>query len=254
MIHYHGLPITGSDQPILSMVGKHCMVSFANKGQMDMAAEVCQSFTIDNGAFSFWKGGKPLDVGAFAEWVSLWSLHPGCDWYCLPDVIDGGPDENAAIRAKFFNRVDSQVWRRGVPIWHMDEPLDVLACFLNWPNSTIAIGSSGQYASVGTQKWWGRMAEAMEVVCDEEGRPRKKLHGLRMLDPTIFSHIPLSSADSTNVARNVGLDVNWDKNAYSPKSKKMRALVMMDRIEGHASASRWNFNSVGIQKNMELFG
>jgi len=42
----------------------------------------------------------------------------------------------------------------------------------------------------------------MEVCCDADGMPKTKLHGLRMLDPVIFSHMPLSSADSCNVARN----------------------------------------------------
>lgn len=254
MIHYHGLPITGKDQPILAMQGKHCMVSFANKGQMAEAAELCQSFCLDNGAFSAWKSKVPFDVEGYAEWASVWALHPSCDFYCLPDAIDGGAEENSALRAVFWNLVDSRVWDKGVPIWHMHEPLDVLQSFLSWTNPTIAIGSSGEYASVGTQRWWGRMAEAMEVVCDSEGRPKKRIHGLRMLDPTVFSHLPLSSADSTNVARNVGLDCNWERNAYAPKSKRMRAMVMMDRIENHASASRWNFDTVGIQKNLELFG
>lgn len=62
------------------------------------------------------------------------------------------------------------------------------------------------------------MAEIMEVACDSEGYPRSKLHGLRMLDTVLFAHIPLSSADSCNVARNIGIDQAW-KGSYTPKSK-----------------------------------
>lgn len=253
MIHYHGLPITGASDPILAMAGKHCMVSFANSQQIAEAAEICQSFTLDNGAFTEWKKGKALDVVKFAEWVSVWSLHPGCDWFCLPDVIDGGHEANAAIRARFFNSVNSRVWDRGIPIWHMDEPIEVLRDFMQWQCPAVAIGSAGDYAQIGAAKWWSRMAEAMAAVCDEQGRPFRRLHGLRMLDPTVFSHLPLSSADSTNVARNCGIDKSWN-GPYAPKSRRMRALVMMDRIEAHASATRWNFQTAGIQKNLELFG
>ena len=116
----------------------------------------------------------------------------------------------------------------------------------------ICLGSSGEYATVGTDNWWQRMAEAMDVLTDEAGRPIVKLHGLRMLDPTIFSHLPLASADSTNVARHCGSDERW-KGAYVPPDKKTRAIVMMQRIEAHASASVWS-NSTGITQNLELFG
>ena len=250
MIHYHGLPLTGQGAPILAMQGRHCMASYAHPEQVAEAAELCQSFTLDNGAFSAWRSGTPFDLEGCAEWVSTWAMHPGCDWYCLPDVIDGGEDENAQVRSGWFSQVSNEVWRRGVPIWHLDEPLDVLQDFLAWHSPLIAIGSSGQYANIGTQKWWGRMAEAMEVVC-LDGVPQKKLHGLRMLDPTIFSHFPFSSADSTNVARNVGIDKAW-RGPYAPRSRKMRALIMLDRIEAHASAATWS-NTLG-GKNEELFG
>jgi hypothetical protein len=97
------------------------------------------------------------------------------------------------------------------------------------------------------------MAEAMNVLCAADGYPTVKIHGLRMLDPVLFSHIPLSSADSTNIARNVGYDERWT-GPYVPKSAWVRALVMMDRVEHHASARRWCSTSSGVQQNMELIG
>jgi hypothetical protein len=78
------------------------------------------------------------------------------------------------------------------------------------------------------------------------------LHGLRMLDPDVFSHLPLASADSTNVSRNVGFDSRWN-GPYAPTSKRIRALVMMDRVEMHACARRW-CSSTGEQRNFELIG
>jgi hypothetical protein len=80
-----------------------------------------------------------------------------------------------------------------------------------------------------------------------------KLHGLRMLDTGIFSRVPLASADSTNVARNIGIDSRW-KGTYLPKSKLSKALVLMENIEGHTAAHRWNGNGAGFQQNMELLG
>jgi hypothetical protein len=64
-----------------------------------------------------------------------------------------------------------------------------------------------------------------------------KLHGLRILDPAIFGHLPLSSADTTNVSRNIGIDQAW-RGTYSPPTKEARATVMRSRIESH-NAPPW---------------
>ena len=58
-----------------------------------MVAEICQSFILDNGAFSFWKrGDKRTDIRQwldYARFVMNWATHPGCDFFLIPDVIDG---------------------------------------------------------------------------------------------------------------------------------------------------------------------
>jgi hypothetical protein len=56
MIHYHGLPITPATAAAKVMTGRHAFVSFAHQQQLDVALEVCQSFALDNGAFSAWRG------------------------------------------------------------------------------------------------------------------------------------------------------------------------------------------------------
>ena len=252
MIHYHGTPITGSSAPYMSMQGKHVMVSYAKTDQLGLFAEICQSFALDNGAFSIWKSGAEFDFQGYADFVGKWHLHPGFDFYLMPDVIEGDEVENVRMRATWSNLCSGRMWSLGVPVWHLHESLKTLAGLVAaFPR--VALGSSGQYAVVGNQSWWHRMAEAMRVICDDDGYPRAKLHGLRMLDPTVFSHLPLSSADSTNVARNIGIDSAWS-GRYSPPSKRVRALVLAERIEAHASASRWAGEVFGVQQNLELFG
>jgi hypothetical protein len=107
----------------------------------------------------------------------------------------------------------------------------------------ICLGSSGEFATLKTAAWWGRMAQAMRVVCNDDGEPLCKLHGLRMLDPDVFTRLPLSSADSTNIARNVGIDQTWKGN-YMPTGmevKDWRALSMRNRIESQGALVRWGF-------------
>ena len=108
----------------------------------------------------------------------------------------------------------------------------------------VCIGSSGEFSTVGSISWWSKIGQAMRVICDDMGRPMCKLHGLRMLDPAIFTKLPFSSTDSTNIGRNVGIDNNWKIGNYLPPTKEMRAQVMRSRIEAHNAPAIWNFAMV----------
>jgi hypothetical protein len=230
-----------------AMRARHAMVSFEDPRQIAEAAEICQSIVLDNGAFSAWCRGREYDFDGYRDWCALWLRHPCVDWCVIPDVIDGTEERNAALIKEWQLPHD-----RSVPVYHLHESLEHLEWLVSaFPR--IALGSSGQYADPGATSWWHRMAEVMRIVCDDQGFPRVRLHGLRMLDPVLFSHMPLSSADSCNVARNIGIDGAW-RGPYTPSSKWARALVMMDRIEHHASARRWTGDSGGVQQNLELLG
>lgn len=235
MIHYHGSPTTPLQPALALYQRRHAMVSFANPEQLPLVAEVCQSFVLDNGAFTFWKAGRgTVDVEAYRAWVAEWERHPGFDWALIPDKIDGDEAENDIMLARWFQAGGGL---DGVPVWHLHERLERLR-YMAIAYPRVALGSSGVYSEPNTPAWWKRMAEAMDAVCDQ-GRPRVKLHGLRMLNPAVFGKLPLASADSTAVARNIGLDVKWAKGQYQPMTKTARALVLVDRIEHFNSAANW---------------
>lgn len=246
MIHFHGTPFTPNSDMIKAFTAKHCMISYERPDQMEIAAEICQSVVLDNGAFSAWKQRKPYDFNGYVEWASLWVKHPCVDWCIIPDVIDGTEEQNDGF-IKDWPLPKSC----SVPVWHMHESLSRLERLMEYPR--IALGSSGQFATVGDQLWWSRISEAMEVICDSNGMPKTKLHGLRMLDPTVFSKLPLASADSCYVARNSGIDSVW-KGPYTMTGRYTRAVVLMERIEKHASAFRWSKENAGIFQNLELMG
>ena len=235
MIHYHGLPITPRSAAAVAVSSGHAFVSFECPGELGIAIEVAQSWALDNGAFSAWRAGRPVaDWSRYYEWVA--SLHrvPGFDWAVIPDVIDGDEAQNDALLAEWPWAPSTGI---GVPVWHMHESIERLQRLAaTWPR--VALGSSGQWATVGNAAWWIRMAAAMNAVCDRNGYPACKLHGLRMLDPEVFTRLPLSSADSTNIGRNVGMDSAW-RGTYTPPSKDVRAHVLRARIEAHGSAPFW---------------
>ncbi len=245
MIRYHGTPITPEIAALACLKRGHAMVSFANQQQCKLAFEKAQGVALDNGAYSLWGKGERVDVPAYYEWVLKWMRHPSFEWAVIPDVIDGTEEENDDL---------IQGWpftlELGVPVWHMHESMKKLQGLVEW-FPRVAIGSSGDYAQIGTDRWWNRMYEAMEIACDQERMPKTKLHGLRQMDPDVFSAIPYHSVDSCNVARNIGLDDNWS-GTYVPESKDTRALCVRDVNENHASAYRWAGR--GVQRNLELLG
>lgn len=234
MIHYHGLPINPQTAAASALMGGHAFISFRHREQLGIAAEVCQSFALDNGAFSAWRSGDPVtDWSEFYRWALKCMRIPSCDFAVIPDVIEGSEADNDILLMtcplpKWF----------GAPVWHMHESLGRLERLVNqYPR--VCLGSSGEFSTVGDSVWWKRMDDAMAVVCDEDGYPKAKLHGLRMLNPKVFSRLPLASADSTNIGRNVGIDKKWEKGHYLPPTKEARAQVMRHRIESVNSPVVW---------------
>jgi hypothetical protein len=160
-------------------------------------------------------------------------------------VIDGTEAENDQMFTAYRQAGGNLL--AGVPVWHLHESYERLGRLCRtWPR--VALGSSGAFWKVGTMDWWRRIGGAMDFVCDEDGRPPCKLHGLRMLNPTVFSQLPLASADSTNVAQNHGRE----RKRYALTSA-MGALAIVDRIESHAAAPRWT-RTYGTEMNFDLVG
>jgi hypothetical protein len=247
MIHYHGLPITPATAALQAISGGHAFVSFAHPIQLTLALEVAQSFALDNGAFSAWRSGNPIiDWSMYYEWVAQLHRYPSFDFAVIPDVIDGTELDNDILMNQWPWRL-SAPWI-GAPVWHLHESLDRLDRLVSeWPR--ICLGSSGDFAQIGTLQWWTRMAEAMDVICDKQGRPACKVHGLRMLDPDVFSRFPFSSADSTNIGQNVNIDSRW-KGTYTPPTKEARAAIIRGRIESHQAQVFWDRKLAPIQQGL----
>lgn len=238
MIHYHGGPITPLPAAHRAWQGGHAFISYARPDQLDMIGAITQSFAVDNGAFSFWKSGRSIDWNDYYRWLADVINHPRCDFAIIPDVIDGSEAENdELIQSCPFPA------HRMAPVWHINEPITRLIRLAGeYPR--VCIGSSGVFDVKTPRKFIGRIKTAIRFICDEKDQPICKLHGLRMLNPKIFTRIPLSSADSTNIAMNIGKDKNWERGNYQPKSKETRAWVMRELIESHCSSEKLDWLSV----------
>lgn len=235
MIHYHGLPITPMTAAEVAIRAGHAFVSFAHPEQMGLAVAVSQSFALDNGAFSAWKKEEPItDWSGYYEFAAAAKKQPACDFAVIPDVIDGTEAQNDALLAEW----PLPMWF-GAPVWHLHESLKRLEQLAEkWPR--VCLGSSGEFSQIGTMSWWRRMGHAMRVVCDEAGQPRCRLHGLRMLNPAVFSRFPFASADSVNIGRNIGIDQAW-RGPYQPPTKESRTQLMRARIESQNAPAAFDF-------------
>lgn len=232
MIHYHGLPISPDAAAPAVINGGHVFISFRWPEQLALSLEFCASFALDNGAFSSWKSGHPVtDWGAYYRWVGDLSRYPTFDFAVIPDSIEGDESENDALIAEW------PFGHKGAPVWHLHESLWRLQTLSRlWPR--ICLGSSGAFSRVDAMPWRKRMLDVMDVVCDADGFPRCKLHGLRMLNPRVIQRYPFASADSTNIAQTITYDEYW-KGAYSAPHKGSRAALLRARLESFQSPMRW---------------
>lgn len=238
MIHYHGTPVGGSSVDVARFLkGRHAIVSFAYPDDIEAVATYCQSFVVDNGAFSVWTKGKQFDYDGYLEFALHWGRHPACDWVIIPDVIDGSIEDNESMLMRFVANCQAKI--KLAPVWHLHEPVERLhslcCAYRAGTYATVCLGSSGEWSTPGTDRWWERISEAMNAVCIDNV-PMAKLHGLRMLSTRITTKLPLSSADSTNAARNSG---NTQRRYVSP-NRWGRTAVIADNIEAAIAATEWH--------------
>jgi hypothetical protein len=228
--HFHGTPIGGPLADVPRFLNRRdALVPFSSPRDLPIALNVCRAVVLDNGAFTVWKQGGQLDVNGYVEWVRSAAGHPRLEYAFIPDVIEGTEAQNDAL----IDLWPHDLYRYGCPVWHMHESLYRLRRLaMEWP--FVALGSSGDVGQPGTQKWWRRLGMAMGELCDDSGRPRVKIHGLRMLDPEIVRRVPFYGADSTNAAQNG--QRYGERHGLNP-SQGREVLAM--RIEQAQSADRW---------------
>jgi len=190
-IHYHGTPITPISA-FMELTGRHFCVSHARPTDCARAHQFGQSVMLDNGAFSKWKSGKGTDWIKYYEWTDRWLDYP-TTWAVIPDDIEGD--------AELQDHLISQ-WPhgdRGVPVWHMHEPIDrALRLLEKWPR--ICFGSSAQYATVGNAAWRARIDLAFLEI-SKRHRRTPWIHMLRGMQCVKWGY-PFASVDSTDIGRN----------------------------------------------------
>jgi hypothetical protein len=244
MRHYHGTPIGGTRAAADEFAERrHILIPWKRPEDLGRAMKLSRGFMVDNSAFTYWSTGESPDWDEYATWCLSFARHPRFDFAIIPDVIDGDePDNDGLIRmwSEKCCRVSA------CPVWHLHESLDRLKRLCQqWER--VALGSSGQWPTPGVDSWQNRMDDAFDAICDEDGFPLARIHGLRMLRGDIVQRYPFASCDSTNAAQNGtreagknGVDSLWGK------------TTIARRMELVQSPSRWVRGEV--QGEFELIG
>jgi hypothetical protein len=241
MIHYHVTPIGGTTVAFSRIMhSKFALVSFARPDQLNLVLEYCSGFILDNGAFSAWKRGEQIDWNDYARWVKELSSHPGYQFSILPDVINGTEEENDELLQQYKLPC-------GVPVFHQGESLARLNR-LAQSYSTVAISSvEKSIPSISFNSW---INGVFQSLTDELGVPRVKVHGLRMLNPEIFTRFPFASADSSYLGQTCA-DEGKFTGSLRPISTEVRGAVLLDRVESYQSPGRY---IPPKEEQLDLFG
>lgn len=197
IVHYHGTPITPREQ-LERMAGRHFCVSFAHPADLKTCLRIGQSVMFDNGAFSIWRKGGRLDVQAYYKWLEPILTPP--HWCVIPDAIDEPLEAQQQLLGNWPRETFG--YENAAPVFHLHMPLSHLHFLCNgYPK--VCLGSSGEYAEIGTDRWTRRMDEIFNFLAKRRTMPW--IHGLRMLGQH-SGPWPMASADSTNVAQNFKRD------------------------------------------------
>lgn len=217
-MHYHGTPITPRAK-LYELAGKNFCVSFVSPWDVEVCHEIGQSVMLDNGAFTFWRQNREPNWDGYYKWAEKWLSYP-TTWAVIPDVVDGGEEENDRL-------LDEWPLPKGAPVWHLHESFERLQRLVaQYP--LVCFGSSGIFHKPGSPDWRRRVNQAFDVLADEDGRvpPIHMLRGLAFCG----TEYPFASADSANVARN---------HAGSNRRKRQDIKKMAERIDAKQCPALW---------------
>jgi len=210
-----GLPITPIHL-VHELAGSSFCLSYATRNrlgqQLGWAIDLVADdgiLLLDNGAFSAWRQGHELDIPGFVRWCAdIMAVCPQAV-AVVPDVIDGDEAANDEMLVDFVgHQLEQDVYLPGdrtMAVWHMHEPIDRLLRLIEGGYYFVAIGSSGEYAKIGTPQWHHRIREALgaidEFCAGSDGAyVRPWIHMMRAQSE--LHRYGFDSADSCSVAVN----------------------------------------------------
>lgn len=199
---YHGTPIT-PNRVLQHLGARDYCVSYYRPDQVEWVNANARSWFADNGIFSAWQKGVEFSDAywqAYYDFCRRWCLDGRCSWAVIPDPIGTGTQE----LDYFIREWPSDLRDHGVPVYHLDEPIHRAVALLE-RFGRLCVGATGEYRVILSPAFCERMDELFNAIHAGFGfiPPIHFFRGLQLLKPEY--DWPITSADSTDVARNHNL-------------------------------------------------
>ena len=206
---YHGTPIT-PNRVLQHLGARDYCVSYYRPDQVEWVNANARSWFADNGIFSAWQKGVEFSDAywqAYYDFCRRWCLDGRCSWAVIPDPIGTGTQE----LDYFIREWPSDLRDHGVPVYHLDEPIHRAVALLE-RFGRLCVGATGEYRVILSPAFCKRMDELFNAIHAGFGfiPPIHFFRGLQLLKPEY--DWPITSADSTDVARNHNLLKRFNEN------------------------------------------
>lgn len=176
----------------------HILESYHYVGKQRFVDEMRESggkVFLDSGAFSAKSLGVDIDIDEYCEYIirnrDIIRVEDGV---LMASVLDGIGD------AKLTGQNQEYMERHGappLPCFHFGEPEE----YLDWYASRypyITIGGMVRTKAEDVMKWLDRIWRKGGPLCDEEGRPKLKVHAFGVTTISLMERYPWHSVDSSS--------------------------------------------------------
>ncbi|KZX77908.1 hypothetical protein A3715_10290 [Oleiphilus sp. HI0009] len=239
-------PLSDLDQ----LGGNSFCVSYYNANRVNLDKIISKVghediLLLDNGAFSHWRkeGVSPNNAYwcGYTEWAgSILNKVPEAV-AVVPDVIDGSWIENRDWTLEYQLHFNAE---RLMVVWHLNEPLELLADYIEMGFGYIGFGSTNEFGGANNKKLHMRLQEALDIVdktCEEgSGYKRPWIHMLRFQQ--IAWMYTFNSSDSTNIA------INHNKHRYQDN----HLHLLVERLKQKSSEVFWDRDDLPRNKAFSL--
>jgi hypothetical protein len=206
---------------------------------------------LDSGAFSAYWLDKEIDIDDYCDFI-IKHKHLVANYINL-DVIPGKPgtlrttdDVKESSRRSFENF--QYMKSRGLsplPVFHQGEPFHWLERYLEDGEPYICISTNKELSTESNRKW---LDIVFTMICDEQGNPSVKTHGLGITIWELMTRYPWESVDSTSwsLIPGYGRIIVPQYNKGIPIYDKRPISVIMSGWENKSKAAqRMQYDSLG---------
>lgn len=168
---------------------------FNSRAMMNVAVKHKVDLFLDSGAFSAWTQGVEVKIDDYIQFIK--DHEDVIDVYANLDVIGIGGKQPNKLTAEMTlknQKIMEAAGLKPMAVFHFGEPFKYLEYYLK-RNDYIALGVAGNSGKK-IQPWLDECFS--KYICDENGYPKRKIHGFAVTSLSNMIRYPWFSVDSTS--------------------------------------------------------